>query len=107
MHHNSQKRINTSKLYQDLRDITLKLQSQKHSSASLQHLCARHTSDSAVQETPKAAWTYLPFHLFVYICRLWPASKLRCINAIALILSTSELQRLINDYPTIFIQQYQ
>lgn len=107
MHHNSQKRINTSKLYQDLCNLTLKLQSQKHSSASLQHLCARHTSDSAVQETPKAARTSLSFNLFVYICCLWRASKLRCINAIALILSTSELQRLINDYPTIFIQQYQ
>lgn len=35
MHHNSQKRINTSKLYQDLRDLTLTLQSQKHPSASL------------------------------------------------------------------------
>lgn len=35
MHHNSQKRINTSELYQDLRDLALTLQSQKHPSPSL------------------------------------------------------------------------
>lgn len=71
MHQNSQKRINTSKLYQDLSDLTLTLQSQKHSSASLWKLYALHTSDSAEQEALQAAWTYLSFNLFVYICRLW------------------------------------
>lgn len=53
MHHNSQKRINTSKLFWDLADLTLTQQSQKHPSASLQQLCVHNTADSAVQESPE------------------------------------------------------
>lgn len=52
MHHNSQKRINTSKLFWDLGDLTLTQQSQRHPSASFQQLCVHDSADSAVQETP-------------------------------------------------------
>lgn len=49
MHHNSQKRINTSKLFCDL---TLTQHSPIHPSPLLQQLCVHDTADSAVQETP-------------------------------------------------------
>lgn len=52
MHHNSQKRINTSKLFWDLCDLTLTQHSPIHPSPLLQQLCVHNTADSAVQETP-------------------------------------------------------
>lgn len=51
MHHNSQKRINISKLFWDLDDLTFTQKDQKHLCVSLQQLCVHNTADSAVQET--------------------------------------------------------
>lgn len=112
MHHNSQKRINTSKLFRDLGDLTLTQQSHKHPSASLQQFCVLNTADSAVQETPgtqilSICHFFLTF-VFTHIAQA-SSRQLYCINAPSvspLVLPTSYLQRFIKDYLTIYIQQY-
>lgn len=120
MHHNSQKRINTSKLFWDLGDLTLTQQSQKHPSASLQQLCVHSAADSAAaaaafKPTHPTTQVFLSpsfFNLSVYLCcsckalvsstALMPPLSL----FLPLILPTSYLQRFIKDYLTIYIQQY-
>lgn len=113
MHHNSQKRINTSKLFGDLGDLTLTQQSHKHLSASLQQLCVLNTADSAVQKTPgtqilsHSVFFFLVF-VFTFVAHA-RTCQLYCINAASVSPSsfpTSYLQRFIKDYLTIYIHQY-
>lgn len=107
MHHNSQKRINTSKLFWDLGDLALAQQSQKHPSASLQQLCVHNTADSAGQWTPGTRVLNLPFfNLCVYLCCTCRCSRISAASVFPLILPTSYLQRFIKDYLTIYIQRY-
>lgn len=67
MHHNSQKRINTSKLFWGLSDLTLTLQNQKHPSASPQQLCVHNTADSAVQESTPKHWGQFLCHFLTSV----------------------------------------
>lgn len=105
-HHNSQKRINTSSTGTQVTSL---------SRCRAQNILLHHFSGS-VPSTPliqpyerPPAPPALIFILtpFVHICCLWGAGERCCIKALAFILSTSALQRLIKDYLTIFIQQYQ
>lgn len=103
MHHNSQKRINTSKLFWDLSDLTLTQRSQKHPSASLQQLGVHNTADSALQKTPGTRVLSLScFNLCVYMGLSCKRHQYYSTNAA----SPSYLQRLIKDYLTIYIQWY-
>lgn len=92
MHHNSQKRINTSKLFWDLGDLTLTQRSQKHPSASLEH----NTADSAAQEAPNTRVLSLSFfNLCVYFrcsCKRLCVQLYYCCLRLSLILPTSHLQ---------------
>lgn len=107
MHHNSQKRINTSKLFWDLGDLILTPHSQKHPSASL---CSSVFTTLLIQQyrRTRAPESYLSHFLTSVFTSVPHASACQyyCINA-ASVSPSSSLHHIcsvfIKDYLTIYI----
>lgn len=82
MHHNSQKRINTSKLFWDLYDLTLTQQSQiayilrHHFSSSVftTPLIQQHQRPPRPEHPARISVIFF-FNLFVYFCCSWSACQ--------------------------------
>lgn len=117
MHHNSQKRINTSKLFWDLYDLTLTQQSQiayilrHHFSSSVftTPLIQQHQRPPRPEHPARISVIFFLTSLFTSAAHgaLARSTTVETLYLrLSLILPTSALQRLIKDYRTIYIYIY-